>query len=426
LDIERMLIAKVVADSNLEAIVDAGITHDFFVGAKNRQLFQTIWRFKKQYGTLPTSDILKRDHPTTHLPDPADYSLNYLVDQLRGNRERGLLSDGILEATEYIQNDNHDKAKEVLQQMLRRVEMDVPNSTVTDLTLRTLEERRAAYEELRKRDGRLLGIPSGFAAIDQVTQGFQPKQLITFVGLPKAGKSTLMLLAAMAAHEVAFRPFFIGFEMSNEEQEERHGAILSKVSHHRLRTGTLNATEYKRLERSWRVMLNMPSFFLCNDTQSATTLSGLQVHVERFKPDILFVDGVYMMRDEEGEPPGSPQALTNITRGFKRMAQTLDIPIVISTQALTWKTDKRRGITGNSIGYSSSFFQDSDLLMAVEQTELPDVNKVKIVGARNAQQMEKYIRWDWDTGVFEELDEDPFDAPYDGGGDGDRESGFGD
>ncbi len=116
-----------------------------------------------------------------------------------------------------------------------------------------------------------------------------------------------------------------------------------------------------------------------------------------------------MMRDEEGEPQGSSQALTNITRGLKRMSQNLDLPVVESTQALGWKTDKRRGLTGDSIGYSSSFFQDSDLLIGVEKTEIDDVNKLKLLGARNAPPMEKYIRWNWDNGTFEELDDDPFE-----------------
>lgn len=411
MDVERLTIAKVVADGNLADVVDAGITSDYFEDLMNRKLFRSIEQYKLSYGKVPTLDVLTKDFPTVRLPDADDYPMKYLVDQLRDNRKRGILSDGLMESTELLQMGEADQSCNILQRTLTQVATDVPSNFVTDLTAMTLEQRRKAYAQLRARDGRLLGIPSGFDSIDYVTQGFQPKQLVTFVGLPKAGKSTLLLLAAMAAHANAFRPLLVGFEMSNEEQVDRHAAILARVSHHRLRTGTLTPEEYKRLEKAWRRLSAMPEFFASTDISSATTLTGLQSQIERVQPDIVFVDGVYMMRDEEGEAQGSPQALTNITRGLKRMGQNLDLPMVGSTQALGWKTDKRRGLTGDSIGYSSSFLQDSDLVLGVERTDVADINKIKVLAARNAPTMEKYIRWNWDTGIFEELDYDPFEKP---------------
>jgi replicative DNA helicase len=226
------------------------------------------------------------------------------------------------------------------------------------------------------------------------------------VGPPKAGKSTLALMAARAAHSYGERPLFMGFEMSNEEQEERFDAINSQISHSRLRNGELKRSEWEKLERSIHSIANMQSFWFSSDSRSATTLTGMQGKVETLKPTFLVVDGVYMMDDEFGEAKGSPQALTNLTRGFKRMAQNLQIPIVITTQVLEWKLSKKRGITTDSIGYSSSFAQDSDVVLGVEKTDLPAVNKIKVVAARNCPPIETHVQWDWDTGSFVELETD--------------------
>jgi hypothetical protein len=408
MDIERSLIASIVASGNLGDVADAGITADFFEDAMNRKLFRTVQEFKLNYGKVPTLDVLHKDYPTVKLPDPDEHPLAYLLDQMRESRRYNILAEGVMRASELLQMGDSEQSLDVLAQAMSQVHNEIPRSIIDDLTAETLERRRAAYAELRKRDGRLRGIPSGFYSIDRATQGFQSQQLVTFVGLPKAGKSTLLLLAAMAAHEHAFRPLIVGFEMSNEEQQWRHAALLARVSHNRLQAGELTRDEEKRLDRAWRRLIAMPEFFMSADISSATTLSGLQAQIERCEPDIVFVDGVYMMRDEQGEAQGSPQAITNITRGMKRLSQSLELPIVQSTQALAWKTDKRRGITGDSIGYSSSFLQDSDLVIGVEQTPVDEINKVKILAARNAAQMEKYVRWDWDTGTFEELDYDPF------------------
>jgi hypothetical protein len=80
------------------------------------------------------------------------------------------------------------------------------------------------------------------------------------------------------------------------------------------------------------------------------------------KPDIVFVDGVYLMMDELTGEMNTPQAITNITRAMKRLAQRIDLPIIITTQTLLWKMRAGK-VTADSIGYSSSFFQDSDVIL---------------------------------------------------------------
>jgi hypothetical protein len=95
---------------------------------------------------------------------------------------------------------------------------------------------------------------------------------------------------------------------------------------------------------------------------------------------------------------------------MKRMAQVRQIPIAISTQVLTWKMDRKRGVTTGSIGYASSFGQDSDVLIGVEPTDDDTINKVKILDGRNVKRMEIYVKWDWDTGVFEEVEREEFES----------------
>jgi replicative DNA helicase len=114
----------------------------------------------------------------------------------------------------------------------------------------------------------------------------------------------------------------------------------------------------------------------------------------------MFVDGVYLMLDQVTGEANTPQALTNITRGLKRVAQKLDIPVIITTQTLLWKM-KAGKVTADSIGYSSSFFQDSDVIMGLEPVEANEqVRTLKIVQSRNSAPAETSITWNWDTGCF--------------------------
>jgi replicative DNA helicase len=254
----------------------------------------------------------------------------------------------------------------------------------------------------------LRGIPTGFLGLDRITAGLRPQQLITFVGEAKKGKSMMSLIMANAAHVHGISPLFVSFEMSIEEQEARYDALISKVSHTRIIRGDITKREMEKIEKALRIRKNMHPFHMTEDSSSLTTISALAGKIQQYRPGILFVDGVYMMDDENGEPKNSPQALTNITRSLKRLAQRFDIPIVGTTQVLSSKLNnkKSRAITADSIGYSSSFAQDSDLVLGVESD--PDIDNqsiIRVVIARTAPKGEVRIKWDWENMDFTEVDE---------------------
>lgn len=405
-DFEKLLISRIIQDRDLKEVADAGISPAFFQDPDNRRVFHAIMRHKGTYGEVPSLTAIKTDFPTYKFVK-VDDSMAYLLDQIRELHTLALLEQGLAESVDAHEANDSKAAMAALSKTLQAIASAVPNGRDTDLTV-TGTERLARYLALKDLPDGLRGIPTGFATIDRATQGLQKEQLVTFVGPPKAGKSTLLLLAAMAAHLFGVKVLFIGFEMSNEEQEERYDSIRAGIAHARLRNGTLTKNEWAKLEKAIREIEQMPSFILSSDSMNATTLSGVEAKIDTHKPDIVIVDGIYMMQDELGEAQGSPQALTNLTRGFKRLAKNRQLPILISTQVLEWKMNKKKGITSDSIGYSSSFAQDSDVILGVEKTDDDSINKIKVVLARNCPPLETYCQWDWSTGKFEELNEDPF------------------
>jgi len=140
------------------------------------------------------------------------------------------------------------------------------------------------------------------------------------------------------------------------------------------------------------------------DAVNGLTIDTLVAKAEQLKPDIMFVDGVYLMLDQVTGEANTPQALTNITRGLKRVAQKLDIPVVITTQTLLWKM-KGGKVSADSIGYSSSFFQDSDVILGLEPIEDEEkIRNLKVVQSRNCGPEESQITWGWNTGCFHDLE----------------------
>jgi hypothetical protein len=55
-------------------------------------------------------------------------------------------------------------------------------------------------------------------------------------------------------------------------------------------------------------------------------------------------------------------------------------------------------------GNSSSFFQDSDVILGLQADEDNPMERIlKVVSSRNTGPAETALKWDWTTGEFEEL-----------------------
>lgn len=410
MNIEARLLSKILLDRDIRSCLDRRVLPDFFQDDQHAALYTWMIEFFGRYGKTPTPDALRRNHPWFKVVKSPE-EMDWYIDQLIEAREYALLYDALAEAEAAMKARDTESTKKIVQQCMSRLASEI--SPLRDLNLsdpQTVAAWLAEYEELRERGSALIGLPTGFPTIDRATAGYQPEQLITIIGLAKAGKSTGLLLTGKAVHDAGRIPLFIGFEMSNDEQKARYACMRAHINFHRLFTGRLAKEEHDRFKQALHELENTPDLWLTADPSATSTISGVQAKLDTYDPAILLIDGVYLMVDEISGEQNTPTALTNITRNLKRMAQRHHIPVVCTTQALSWKTQKKRGLTVDSIGYTSSFAQDSDVILGLESVEGDDDQKrLKVVAARNLRNRVVDIHWDWDTGTFEEMDAPDYD-----------------
>ncbi len=411
---EHLLISKVIQTKDLSVALKSGIKEDHFT-AEWSKVWSWVVTFWRDHGEVPSKRALSQEFGDIRLITAEDEPFTALIDEVYDSyRHRNLLEAMALAMPSL---ESGDTAKALLDLANGLQKASAETARLRDINLiETWESRVDKYKELQSTPNALRGIPTGLLGLDRITSGFRPQQLITFVGEAKKGKSLMTLIMANAAHLHGKTPLFVSFEMSAEEQAARYDAIVSKVAYTNILRGSLTNNELEKIANTLRMRKNMHPFVVTEDTSSLTTVSALAAKVKEFKPDILFVDGVYLMDDENGEPKGSPQALTNITRSLKRLAQNADIPVIGTTQVLSWKlgNKKSRKITADSIGYTSSFAQDSDLIVGVESD--PDIDNqsiIRVVLARSAPLGEIRINWDWKNMDFTEVGEDDGDDDSD-------------
>lgn len=400
-DNEIRLLSKAIRDRNIAPLIDKGIQDNWFYVDENRAVWKFLREHVSKYSEVPTATTVKDNFPNFRLLNVED-SIEYLVDQLSEYRVRQKTIELIQTAGTLVSEGDHRGALDQVSAGLAKLQDEgVGKSLDLDLTQDPMS-RFDLYLGIKTRPNGLLGMSTGFKGIDIATAGLQPQQLVTIVAPPKTGKSVLAMQMAVNIHEDGFRPMFQSFEMTNLEQQRRHDAMRAHIAHSRLVRGALKDEEEERYRQMLERMDSMHNFYL-TDSVSALTLTSLSIKIDRLRPDVVFVDGVYLMIDEITGESNTPMALTNITRGMKRLAQKHNVPIVMSTQALK---HKMRGgkVTADSIGYSSSFVQDSDIVMTLErQDEEDDSSRIlRIDKSRNSAPAEIELLWDWEGGKFQE------------------------
>jgi replicative DNA helicase len=400
-DNEVRLLSRAIRTRDISVLLEAGVQDDWFFVEENKAVWKFIRQHWTRYQEVPTGVTVLDNFPTYRLL-AVDDNIDYLLDQLIEYRKRQSTITVVQDASEAIASGDHNTAIAVLGQGVAKL-LDEGSRESTDIDLTNNATKRFdEYLNVKTRPNGLLGIATGFKTIDQATAGLQPGQLITIIAPPKTGKSVLALQVAVNVHNDGFVPLFQSFEMNNIEQQHRHDAMRSHIAHSRLIRGALTKEEEARYQKVLEEMESMHKFYL-TDAVSAMTVTGLAAKIDKLRPDIVFVDGVYLMVDEITGEQNSPQALTNITRGLKQLAMAKKIPIVISTQVLLWKMKKRQ-VSADAIGYSSSFYQDSDVILGLQkQDEEDDTSReLRIVASRNCGPASSDLLWDWEEGKFEE------------------------
>lgn len=404
---EQLLISKVLLVSDIDTPIKLGIKADH-LSSDWAEIWKWILEFFRTHGSVPSERVFHNEFADLPLVDPERETFSNLVDEILNAYRQRLLVETISDAMPTLNSGDTQEALKTLTSGIQKATVDTVKMRDIDI-VQNWEQRISRYEQLKATPNALRGIPTGFMGLDRITFGLRPQQFIVFAGEPKRGKSLFALILANSAHVHGKKPLFVSFEMSIEEQEARYDALIAKVPYHRILSGDLSNKEFERIRVELRRRKNMQPFIFSEDTSSLTTVSALSGKVREFSPDVLFVDGVYLMDDEEGEPKGSPQALTNITRSLKRLAQTLDIPVVATTQVLSWKLNnkKTRAVTADAIGYTSSFAQDADLILGVERhPDFDDQAIIRVVLARSAPTGMVHVKWDWNTMDFTEVDSD--------------------
>lgn len=216
-----------------------------------------------------------------------------------------------------------------------------------DGSLRPLSHGRAGLNaDLEYRfahRGELMGVPTGFGTIDNLTDGWQGGDMIIVAARPSIGKTTFVLQSARAAaesvgrHGRQRRAAMFSLEMKELQLHYRMLSVLTGIPIVRLRGGLVPDHATAEWTAISEAQERMDAMGLHIDDSSSQTVSRIRGKCRELQAegglDIVIIDYVQLMAGELNRKGATRNdEVTDISRKLKVLAGDLDCPVVVLSQ----------------------------------------------------------------------------------------------
>lgn len=427
MNLGRELVASALREGTLRAFTEAGITHEWLTDQEDvsrAAIFDTddlgawftLLRHQSEHGKVPSVDMFRRSHPEESYRLPkSDYTPDELIGIFRQDRRRYLTQVAASDIADAIGEDRIDDALTLMERATRIIrETYASRSVVLDWDSKDYDLEGRIHREIK------CGVLTGIEGLDSQDgfYGFQPGSLTCYLGRAKAGKTSFILRSALRAWEDGKRVLFLSFEIaagklpSEPGIADRLDCFGSGTDLIHYMQGELTRAEQEKL-RDFRSTCTDEAFRVVQPT-GRYTVTDLEAEVERFSPEVVYIDGFYFMTDREtGKSGGQWEGHDNLANDLKLLAMQRMIPVVISHQVrekqLTAK--KGKGIDDGAMMGGTAIIMFADLVLGVDADD-DGMRTLSCTRSRLRYLSTIHGTWDWSTCTFNEqvapYDEDKF------------------
>lgn len=227
-------------------------------------------------------------------------------------------------------------------------------------------------EAIGNREEGIYGVPTGFADLDDLTNGLHAGQMIIVAARPAMGKSTLALDFCRAASiHNGLASVFFSLEMNRSEITMRLLSAEAKVALNHIRNGNMSDDDWARLARKMGEVSSAPMFI---DDSPNMTMMEIRSKARRLKQnhDLRLIVIDYMQLMTSGKKVESRQLeVSEFSRQIKLLAKELEVPIIALSQlnrGPEQRQDKKPA--ASDLRESGSLEQDADMIILLHREDV--------------------------------------------------------
>jgi len=420
-NVEIGFISKLLQTKDILTVKDSHIKSDFFTG-DSRTAFDYIYETVMETGEVPSVRAFKQQFPRYKLEYTTDTSgdkivgteenLKFWCNEVKKKVRHNFIAETVEKAATKLQDYESEDAYTLIKKSIAYIESEVTETTDVDITKDT-QSRKDAYLEKKKNKG-MQGLPTGFSKLDYITKGLKNSTLTTVIANTGVGKTWLEIIMGSYLQLQNYRVLQCVTEMSEDIMRDRYEAMLFSMcygepfNYNAFKSGALDLkTEKLYFEFLENDLPNFEPLYIT----TATGVMGLSADIEKYDPDVVFIDSAYLMEDDQGAKDDWLR-VAHITRDLKKLAKRCKKPILINTQA-DKNTSKKTGPELGSIMYTQAIGQDSDDVWALFRDEVMINDKemaLKVLKQREGILGKLLLNWNFDIMDFSEIYADTNEA----------------
>lgn len=347
-EIEKMILGAILIERDMHDVVIPKLNADYFYNPDHAKLFD---RIKKMYKKGIAIDIMTVAEECKNLKNIDAYFVASLTERIisSGNIETHITI--ILE--KYIQRKLMKVCSEIYQNQTN-ISVDLIQSIDTlSNTLDWIDELVAggtiiddlkklmnvSIKEAKKRtelylQGKRLGIKTGFADLDKITNGWEPGDLIVLAGRPGMGKTSIVLKFAKAAAKDSKKVRFYSLEMTKRPLTDRLLLSECNIEAQNFRSGNLMDKDFKGLNKAEKKLEDLGIYI---DDQSIRTIEDIRSNAKVWQRkgycDLIIIDYLQLAEPSQDKKRSSLyEKTTEISRQAKIMAHEINCPVILVSQ----------------------------------------------------------------------------------------------
>lgn len=289
------------------------------------------------------------------------YAVNDYVDLLIECRERRALSDALTGAQEALLAEN---GVEVAKSGLLAVLSDLSGSEGKSHSVSLMSALTGALSGMNDAyGGEGGGLLTGLKAVDDLTGGFWPADLIILGGRPSMGKTAVAVSIAGRVASRGVPVVIVSLEMTEASLAQRLLAERSGVEYARARRGDMSEAEFKRVADKAREMADWPMAIIPPHVREVAGIYAA-IRAERARMGglgLVVIDYLQLVRAAGRD---RFQQMTEVSISLKNMAKLLGVPVLCLAQLsrdVERRDDKRP--TLSDLRESGQIEQDADVVM---------------------------------------------------------------
>jgi replicative DNA helicase len=226
-------------------------------------------------------------------------------------------------------------------------------------------------EAIAAHNGQMVGVPTGFADLDALTNGLHGGQLVIIAARPAIGKSTLGLdLARSASIKHGLTSVIFSLEMARNEIVMRLMSAEAQIPLGHMRAGTMSDADWQRMARRSGSIVEAPLFI---DDSPNMSMMEIRAKCRRLKQkhDLRLVVVDYLQLMSSGKKVESrQQEVAEFSRALKLLAKELEVPVIAISQlnrGPEQRQDKKPMMS--DLRESGSLEQDADMVILLHRED---------------------------------------------------------